>query len=983
MKILNICLALFLGFLIIYPPFAYAAPYIKVAGSDVGWHDIGQRILYVDLTLANTGDQIAQSVSLTKISPRSPVTYNTQLSPAYPISFADIAVGAASTRRLFFNVPQGTLAIIVSVTGRCNNSAGTNFSFSAGVKIKVPPSDTTPPVISISPLDGSMVNERRPQIAVIYSDSESGINSASFYAEINGVESTSLFTVTGVQATYQPAVGLPVGDNIVIARIRDNAGNTSTVVSTFRVAVLRAIPGANPSSGYAPLTVNLSTNGEDPVGSIEIFRWDFDGNGTWDSYDTVARDYTHIYSSSGDYTAVLFVQSSTGATATESIVIRVENRPPVASADVLPSNGQVPLTVQLMGSGSDQDGSIVLYEWDFEGDGVFDWSSISSGNTTHAYTTEGTYQAVFRVTDNRGAVATAAAVTTVVRASPPGSPTASASVNPTSGEAPLVVNFNGTTTDPNNNIVLYEWDYDGDGVYDWSSGTMAQTTFTYTQAGSHIASFRVTDATGLTGIDQIIIKVNIRTSLSILNNTVGFLTSNFINYCRQAGVTVNVSSSYYYYLGNNAIDGNSETYWLSAYGDIPRPGASPFIEVNFPSPQTVSQINLNGGSWWGYYGITRCRIELFDASNAVLYSSENGISSAYIEILIPETINVTRCRLTVLAMQNVYPYYTSLGEFEVGRLPTGTLEPTGTNISTSLSASTEVSVYIKNAEGNTVRTLVNNSFRNMGSYSDYWDCRDDNGFVVNDGLYYAILSYQFEGNWQELDLTHSTGGTRYSFPMGSGCDSRDSFKTDFSPFENDLLPLTFRLCKAQEVTAFIGPLWSGADATRVRTIVNREAFPGGKNIIYWDGLDDQGNLAKAPIGDNLITGFWRYDLPDNAIYMTGGKPVVTDIIADKNYFSPFSEKCEQSGRGEGINVNFKVSKAVQYVELKVYDVETSALVRTIQVNNISAGENSIFWDAKNNNNEYVDIGDYRVGILAKDSDGNESVWRYILVRFDY
>ena len=845
------------------------------------------------------------------------------------------------------------------------------------------PADNLPPTITITtPLDGSLINTTTPNISITFSDDDSGINTDTFSAQINGVDSTSLFTVTTMGATYQVTTDLPVGDNVITASIRDHAGNTGTATSNFRVAILRAIPGANPTSGYAPLTVYFTTNGEDPAGTIEVFRWDFDGDGTWDTYDTIARDYTHTYNTPGTYNAILYVKSSTGQTATASITITVENNPPVATADVVPSNGQVPLTVQLLGSGTDIDGHITLYEWDFDGDGVYDWSSTTTGNTTHTYTAEGTYQAVFRVTDDNGLTDTAIAVTTVVRVGPPGSPTATASASPTSGGAPLTVNFSGTATDPDNNIVLYEWDFDGDGVYDWSSSTTASTTYTYTKAGTHTATFRVTDETGLTGIDQILISVTISTSLSVSNNTVGFLEEEFINYCQLAGVTANASSTYsYYYPANNAIDGNPDTYWVSAYGDTPNQGASTFIEVTFPSPQAVSQINVYGGSWWSWYGITRGRIELFDASDTLLYSKEVEIPSSYVEIPIPEIQDVTRCRLTALAANASYPIC-SLGELEVGRVPTEP-EPTGTNINTSISASTRVSIYIKNADGNKVRTLVNNEFREMGSYSDYWDCRDDNGFIVNDGLYYAILAYEFEGSWHELDLTYTTGGTRHHFPFGSGCNQREPYKHDFSPFEDDLLPLTFRLCSAQEVTAFIGPLWGGTAETRIRTIVNRKAFPAGKHTIYWDGLDDQGNVAHPPPGDSLVTGFWRYDLPDNAIYMTGGRPVITNISAEPNYFSPFSEKCDQYGNDEGITVIYKVSEDVNFVELRVYNIKTGALVRTIKVNNVEAGEHAIFWDGKNNNNEYVDIGDYQIGIIAQDAEGNESMLRYTLVRIDY
>jgi PKD repeat protein len=762
------------------------------------------------------------------------------------------------------------------------------------------------------------------------------------------------------------------------ATIRITGGYGGTATDTVEVSAqsgLEARPHATPTSGLAPLTVYFTTDGYDPAGTIEIFRWDFDGDGTWDTYDTVAMDYTHTYNMSGTYNATLYVKSSTGATATAIITITVENNPPVATAEVIPSNGEVPLNVQLIGSGTDSDGYITLYEWDFDGDGTFDWSSTTTGSTTHTYTAVGTYQATFRVTDNNGATATVSALTVQVRVGLPGSPSVTAYANPTSGNAPLTVNFSGTATDPDNDIVLYEWDFDNDGVFDWSSPTTASTTHTYTQAGTHVVALRVTDQTSLTGIDYITIFVNITTSLSVSNNTVGFLDIS-------AGMTANASSQYSSsYPPSNAIDGDTSTYWIAAIGDNV-PGS--WFEVAFDSPQRVSGLTVD---WYdSSYKMQRGRIEIYDVNGGILYSQETDLIGVPSQVNLPSVENAARLRLITITT-NVTNYHV-IREFEVDRTPMdpgAEPEPTGTNINTSISASTRVSIYIKNVGGNRIRTLVNNEFREMGSYSDYWDCRDDSGFVVNDGLYYAILAYEFEGSWHELDLTYTTGGTRYSFPFGSGCDQRENFADGFtfSPFENEVMPMNFNLCKAQEVTAFIGPLWGGEDETRIRTIVNRQAFPAGQSTIYWDGLDDQGNIAQPPPGDSLITGFWRYDLPDNAIYFTGGKPEISNISADRNYFSAFSEKCDQYGNDEGITISYTVSENAQYVELRVYSVETSALLRTLQEHNVEAGEHIVFWDGKNNNGEYVDIGDYRVGVIAVDTGGNESMLRYALVRLDY
>ena len=89
--------------------------------------------------------------------------------------------------------------------------------------------------------------------------------------------------------------------------------------------------------------------------------------------------------------------------------------PPVAIADdwnsqkkVLP--GEV---VSFSGTGTDEDGNVVLYEWDFNGDGVYEWSSSESGSADFTFTNEGTYTAVLRVTDNDGLTATDSRVITV------------------------------------------------------------------------------------------------------------------------------------------------------------------------------------------------------------------------------------------------------------------------------------------------------------------------------------------------------------------------------------------------------------------------------------------------------------------------------------------------------------------------------------------------------------------------------------------
>ena len=79
-------------------------------------------------------------------------------------------------------------------------------------------------------------------------------------------------------------------------------------------------------------------------------------------------------------------------------------------------------------------------------------------------------------------------------------PVAIASANPTSGSAPLTVNFDGTgSSDPDaGDTITFAWDLDGDGTYVDSS--LPQPTFTYPNSGVFTARLQVTDNHGATSL---------------------------------------------------------------------------------------------------------------------------------------------------------------------------------------------------------------------------------------------------------------------------------------------------------------------------------------------------------------------------------------------------------------------------------------------------------------------------------------------------
>src|SRR5260221_8381178 len=122
----------------------------------------------------------------------------------------------------------------------------------------------------------------------------------------------------------------------------------------------------------------------------------------------------------------------------------------MASFAANPSSGQAPLTVQFADQSS---GPVVSGSWDF-GDGS---ASSSDESPSHVYGSAGSFTATLTVTGSSGQTSSASQTITV--ANPPPPVVASFSANPSSGQAPLTVQFADQSSGP---ITSWDWDF-GDG----------------------------------------------------------------------------------------------------------------------------------------------------------------------------------------------------------------------------------------------------------------------------------------------------------------------------------------------------------------------------------------------------------------------------------------------------------------------------------------------------------------------------------------
>jgi PKD repeat protein len=292
-----------------------------------------------------------------------------------------------------------------------------------------------------------------------------------------------------------------VGSFTAELTVTDDDGNeatTTVLVSTVANQLPVAVANFTQTGTKAPLPVAFSSAGSvDNDGTIASYAWDFDDDGTVDSTD---ENPSTIYATPGIKTAKLTLTDDSGDTGftTVSVNVGALNVAPVAAPVATPSSGKRPLTVAFTSAdSSDSDGTIESYLWDF-GDGS---ETSTDQSPSHIYAV-GTWTATLTVTDNDGASST---TPVTINSNANQAPVVNAVATPPTGKAPLAVAFSSAgSSDPDDSIVSYEWDFETDGTVD---STDANTTNTYL-IGSYTATLTLTDEEGLTSSMQVNVVAN-------------------------------------------------------------------------------------------------------------------------------------------------------------------------------------------------------------------------------------------------------------------------------------------------------------------------------------------------------------------------------------------------------------------------------------------------------------------------------------------
>lgn len=200
------------------------------------------------------------------------------------------------------------------------------------------------------------------------------------------------------------------------------------------------IPGSEVISPSRPFEVRFYDDGSySDNGPLVKWEWNFSGpelgqqpkHKAWADYTDSLGEAFHTFAKGGMKVAHLRVTDMAGRTSVSKIKLKTQgddsddgdddpdpplpNLPPVAVATADPSVGVSPLIVALSSVGSyDPDGVIASYEWDpGDGSGFVD-ATATFGEIHWGYNSEGTYTPTLRVTDDRGAQATASETLTIL-----------------------------------------------------------------------------------------------------------------------------------------------------------------------------------------------------------------------------------------------------------------------------------------------------------------------------------------------------------------------------------------------------------------------------------------------------------------------------------------------------------------------------------------------------------------------------------------
>lgn len=338
-------------------------------------------------------------------------------------------------------------------------------------------------------------------------------NSAGNQSQGSGLNANYTYVIPGTYLACGYATdqnGTTVSQCVKVDALPDNGSNGSGL--TVMIAT-----NPSPATGPAPLTVGFvaAVSGGPTVVSYTV-NWSFG-----DNTPTVSGfNVTHTFNGAGSYIACAYATDHNGTRGSACVPVMVTGGNCTGTAgcqlsvvaQAVPLKGASPLSVNFWANVTGGIGPY-LYEWAF-GDG----GNGSGSPIIHTYSSPGAYAVVVTVTDSSGQVVSASLTVDVLGNTSAGQPALSMVASPTSGPAPLPVNFTlkaGGGVAPYDLYLCYG-DLSNVCQQTDSNWSGAPLTFshTYTTQGDFTATAEIVDQNGNNAMAKTTVMVTNSTSLS-------------------------------------------------------------------------------------------------------------------------------------------------------------------------------------------------------------------------------------------------------------------------------------------------------------------------------------------------------------------------------------------------------------------------------------------------------------------------------------
>ncbi len=259
-----------------------------------------------------------------------------------------------------------------------------------------------------------------------------------------------------------------------------NAGDDQTVMDSD-------------NNGFEAVILDASAS-SDPDGTIENYTW-IEGSTTLGTSDIITTDLAI-----GTHTITLIVTDNDGATSSDEVIVTIDpyaNQIPTVNAGddqtLADADNTGVETTTLTGSATDNDGTVIGYEW------TLGSTTIATTTTIEVTVSIGTTYYTLTATDDNGATnADTVAVTVIANQGP----SANAGVDQTINIGNSVSLEGSDSSDSDGIIESYSWNFG-----DENATTGAVVSHTYATVGSYTAKLIVTDNGGATDSDTVIITV--------------------------------------------------------------------------------------------------------------------------------------------------------------------------------------------------------------------------------------------------------------------------------------------------------------------------------------------------------------------------------------------------------------------------------------------------------------------------------------------